>query len=173
MVRIQGIARNVEMRQESQGENFHETVLTFRVEILDEKGDVIEYKSVEFRASSISGDIRDGDEVKVEGQIKDGFLFANSVTNLNTSAKVQKKSNSKIFTIFIIAVFVIIIVIAVTIFSTAFSLLNDDNIFEIVKLEQEKLFEEHQSLMVEKRDDFIPKAEKTYTGNNFFLKLPK
>ena len=88
---FRGVARNVEKRLEN-----GYTVLSFRVEQIDDEGNVIDYVQVELRDPRIRGALVDGDEVEVIGKIgKEGILLPKNILNLTTKAHVTKSSSNK------------------------------------------------------------------------------
>jgi hypothetical protein len=94
---FRGIARNVHQRQE---DGF--SVLTFRVERVDNVGNILDYVQVELREPRIRGTLVDGDKVEVEGEMdEEGILAPNRIFNLRTKAFVAKASSGKGFVLFL------------------------------------------------------------------------
>jgi len=95
---FRGIARNVQQRQEN-----GYTVLTFRVEQIDNVGNVLGYTQVELREPRIRGTLVDGDEVKVVGKIdKEGILSPKQILNLRTGAHITKSRSNIWFVLFLL-----------------------------------------------------------------------
>ncbi len=106
---VRGVARGVSWRKE--GAEYPLDVLTFRVEQVDENGNIINYVPVTMKGL-IKGSIADGDEVEVVGHVDDdGWLNAESIYNLKTHAytKPQKSLLSTVFIIIFIVIFLSII----------------------------------------------------------------
>jgi hypothetical protein len=80
---IRGIARNVTWHagpDESQ-------ILTFRVEVVDDVGNVERHVPVEGLYAKVSGILADGDDVEVEGPVRDeGTLDPTLIRNVKTGA---------------------------------------------------------------------------------------
>ncbi|UCE96487.1 MAG: hypothetical protein JSV51_02485 [Candidatus Bathyarchaeota archaeon] len=95
---FRGIARNVEQRLEN-----GYTVLSFRIEQIDNEGNITGYVQVELRDPRIKGTLVEGDDVEVVGKIgKDGLLIPNKILNLKTKAYISKSSsNIGIFLFFV------------------------------------------------------------------------
>jgi hypothetical protein len=95
---FRGIARNV-------------NGLRFRLERIDNEGNVIDYVATS-AMGSLTGDLVDGDEIEVVGKInKEGLLIANKILNLKTRAYIMKSGLiNKGFVIFLLPfIFAIII----------------------------------------------------------------
>ncbi len=86
---ISGIARNVSWKKE--GAEYSVDVLTFRVERVDNEGNVIDYMPVRMEGL-IKGNLVDGDEVEVAGEIDDdGLLNAKSIYNMRTKSYIRTR----------------------------------------------------------------------------------
>jgi hypothetical protein len=94
---FRGIARNV-------------NGLRFRLERIDNEGNVIDYVATS-AMGSLTGDLVDGDEIEVVGKInKEGLLIANKILNLKTRAYIMKSGLNKGIVIFLLPpIFAIII----------------------------------------------------------------
>jgi hypothetical protein len=95
---FRGIARNVEQRLEN-----GYSVLNFRVEQIDNQGNVIDYVQVELREPRIRGTLVEGDEVEVVGKIdKDGILSPTRILNLKTQSHITKHGSNKGIILFLL-----------------------------------------------------------------------
>jgi hypothetical protein len=95
---FRGIARNVEQRLEN-----GYTVLAFRIEQVDNEGNITGYVQVELRDPRIKGTLVDGDEVEVVGEIgKEGLLIPKKILNLKTNAYISKSSSNKGIVLFLV-----------------------------------------------------------------------
>lgn len=95
---FRGIARNVEQRLEN-----GYTVLAFRIEQIDNEGNIIDYVQVELRDPRIKGTLVDGDEVEVVGKIgKEGILIPKKIFNLKTKAYISKSTSNIGIVLFLI-----------------------------------------------------------------------
>jgi len=84
---FRGIARNVNWRKK--GGEYPIDVLTFRIERMDNEGNVIDYVPV-IMEGHIKGNLVDGDEVEVVGKIdSDGLLNAETIHNIRTKAYIR------------------------------------------------------------------------------------
>jgi hypothetical protein len=87
---FRGIVRNVERRLED-----GYTVLAFRIEQIDNEGNIVGYIQVELRDPRIKGTLVDGDEVEVVGEIgKEGILIPKKILNVKTKAYISKSSSN-------------------------------------------------------------------------------
>jgi len=78
---IYGVARKVDVRREPHrvaGQDI--LVVSFRVHEFDDEGNLTRETPVELRGGSITGGVREGDEVGLEGGWKDGVFRTNAVT---------------------------------------------------------------------------------------------
>jgi len=88
---IRGVARNVEWREKN-----GYTVLSFRVEQIDNEGNVIDCTQVELREAMVKGTLVDGDKVEVTGKIDpEGILIPGRIQNLKTNACIAKSGSNK------------------------------------------------------------------------------
>ena len=93
-----GIVRNVERRLED-----GYTVLAFRIEQIDNEGNIVGYIQVELRDPRIKGTVVDGDEVEVIGEIsKEGILIPKKILNVKTKAYISKSSSNLGMVLFLI-----------------------------------------------------------------------
>ena len=84
---FRGIARNVNWRKEKE----YFDVLTFRIERIDNEGNVIDYVPVTMEGY-IKGNLADGDEVEVVGKIdSNGLLNAESIYNIRTKSYIRTR----------------------------------------------------------------------------------
>ena len=84
---FRGIARNVNWRKK--GGEYSIDVLTFRIERIDNEGNVTDYVPVTMKGH-IKGNLVDGDEVEVVGKIdSDGLLNAETIYNIRTKAYIR------------------------------------------------------------------------------------
>lgn len=89
---ITGVARQVQMRTEVQGNsNGTSTIVvcTFRVEVRDRAGTPVWVVPVEMRGRSFEGSVSDGDVVRAEGKARRGTLRVKRLHNLTTGAEVR------------------------------------------------------------------------------------
>ncbi len=94
---FRGIARNVNQREDIRG-------LTFRLERIDNEGNVIDYVATSAMDSlSLKGGLVDGDEIEVNGKIdKEGLLIPKQIRNLKTEAYIMKPGSNKGFVLFLL-----------------------------------------------------------------------
>jgi hypothetical protein len=91
--KVSGIARNVVIQRQ---DAFKRTMtsLTFRVEVSDENGNIVQQIAVIMRGDRINGHLNDGDEVRVKG--KYGWfkqqVQAERVKNLTTGEMITRHS---------------------------------------------------------------------------------
>lgn len=87
-----GTARVIEKRQVSASQSGHgsEDYMAFRLEIVDDEGDVKDYMPVEIRAAIVSGRVLEGDTVIVLGhRNRRGILIAKRIYNEKTSSEIK------------------------------------------------------------------------------------
>ena len=91
-----GIARNIEKRQIRNRRDTEEDFLAFRLEILDEVGNVVQIIPVEIRALEVSGRLMDGDKIIVKGRIRrrSGILHPRAILNLKTHELIKSRDVS-------------------------------------------------------------------------------
>jgi hypothetical protein len=78
---VYGVARGVDLRREpDQVTKMDLLVLSFRVNEFGGQGNLIRQTPVELRGASISGGLREGDQVGLEGRWHDGVVRTNAVT---------------------------------------------------------------------------------------------
>ncbi|MEX2511951.1 MAG: hypothetical protein WD398_03515 [Cyclobacteriaceae bacterium] len=79
---IQGVARSVEKKDVTDGEEGSDEFLAFRLEIVDKEGNVQELIPVETRAKEIVGSIKEGDTLVVLGKRnRQGLLKPKGIYN--------------------------------------------------------------------------------------------
>lgn len=89
---IRGTARGVEKREVSNGGVGKEDYLAFRLEIVDNEGNVREFVPTEARAKEISGKIMEGDTLIVIGRRnRQGLLKPKSIYNVTTNSTTKVK----------------------------------------------------------------------------------
>lgn len=66
-------------------------IIRFRIEKIDEQGNVIKIIPVELRGKDFIGEISEGDEVKVIGKMENGTVLAKEIINITTNARLQTK----------------------------------------------------------------------------------
>lgn len=103
---FQGIARKVEWQTPSSL-----TVLKFRIEQVDQDGNIVRYLPVHFEGFKITGSLVDGDEVRVAGKLgEDGIYQPKKILNLKTNTFIQKKEIPKILQFLFLLIFGFIII---------------------------------------------------------------
>lgn len=109
--------KGVQSRTETSGKDYSESILSFRLEDYDARGNRVLLVPVEMRGVGFEGSLQDGDEARAHGKVRSGTFRADKVENLTTGAEVLAKKTPKIlvvvFFIFFFAVVAFIIAVAV------------------------------------------------------------
>jgi hypothetical protein len=116
MLKVEGLARGVDWRSEhdekilSNSRYTTTSVLSFKVETTENKGNIKKYVPVEMRGENIRGNISDGDIVHVRGSMKKGLLISKEVKNLTTNSHIviQKRHGLKILKVILFVIFLIV-----------------------------------------------------------------
>lgn len=94
----QGIVRNVQWREKN-----GYTILTFRIELLDDEGNITSYVPIELRETMIQGSLVDGDEVNVRGTMNSqGILIPSQILNVRTNSYITKTGSNKGLVLFLL-----------------------------------------------------------------------
>lgn len=105
-----GVARAVQLRTQSDGKH----VLSFRVERYDRSGNRLRPVPVELRGNELSGQLSDGDEVKVAGRWRRGTIRARTVVNITTGAHVRAAANGWLGLLVLVALGITVTILFVT-----------------------------------------------------------
>jgi hypothetical protein len=92
-----GRVTNFEQPKQVQDQRYPSKLLevwTFRVQYVDELGNLQPLLPVVIRAETISGTLRDGDEVEILGKMEHGILYAQRVNNKHVLAELVIKNNA-------------------------------------------------------------------------------
>ncbi len=100
---LHGIVRNLNMRTITENYSTSQEIsLSFRLEVIDEIGNVIQELPVELRAEDISGQVmHDGDEVIVNGKKnRNGYIVSTGVYIVNTNSEIVTRKKGFFYWIF-------------------------------------------------------------------------
>jgi hypothetical protein len=90
---VGGKVRDIQQRAETHWlTKFEVSVLSFRVSLFDDVGNLERLVPVEIRGSSFTGALSENDEVRVIGRYKGGVLRAKRIQNLTDGSEVRAQA---------------------------------------------------------------------------------